>query len=96
LALLAAVREACGTAADRPPAGTPDFNGRAMVDRVLSELAKTRGVTLVIDDLHELNTPQALAQLTRLLTSLPLNVHAVLATRRDLRLGCINCAWQAS
>jgi len=40
----------------------------------------------VIDDLHELNCPEALAQLTSLLTNLPAHVHAVLATRRDLRL----------
>ena len=42
---------------------------------------------LVIDDLHELHSPEALAQLTRLLTNLPPNVHAILATRHDLRLG---------
>ncbi len=41
---------------------------------------------LVIDDLHELASPDALAQLTRLLTNLPGDVHAVLATRRDLPL----------
>jgi LuxR family maltose regulon positive regulatory protein len=41
---------------------------------------------LVIDDLHELTSPDALAQLTRLLVNLPPNVHAILATRRDLRL----------
>ncbi len=58
-----------------------------MVDRVLSELAEARGgITLVVDDLHELNSPEALAQLTRLLTSLSPNAHAILATRRDLRL----------
>ena len=58
-----------------------------MVDRVLSELEDHRGrVALVIDDLHELHSPEALVQLTRLLTSLPPNAHAVLATRRDLRL----------
>jgi LuxR family maltose regulon positive regulatory protein len=58
-----------------------------MVDRVLSELAEARGdITLVIDDLHELTSPDALAQLTRLLVNLPPNVHAILATRRDLRL----------
>ena len=59
-----------------------------MVDRVLSELADARGgVTLVIDDLHELTSPEALAQLTRLLTNLPPHVHAILTTRHDLRLG---------
>jgi LuxR family maltose regulon positive regulatory protein len=58
-----------------------------MVDRVLAELAGHHGrVILVIDDLHELHSPEALAQLTRLLTDLPANVHAILATRRDLRL----------
>jgi LuxR family maltose regulon positive regulatory protein len=87
LALLGAVRQASGTTRDQPPTGTPDFDGRAMVDRVLSELAEARGdITLVIDDLHELTSPDALAQLTRLLVNLPPNVHAILATRRDLRL----------
>ena len=55
---------------------------------MLSELADARGgVTLVIDDLHELTSPEALAQLARLLTDLPLDVHAILTTRHDLRLG---------
>ena len=88
LALLHAVRHACGSASGaEPPAATPEFNGRAIVDRVLSALADHQGrVILVIDDLHGMNSPEALAQLTRLLTSLPPHVHAVLATRRDLRL----------
>jgi LuxR family transcriptional regulator, maltose regulon positive regulatory protein len=88
LALLSAVRHASGTTSGtEPPAATPEFNGRAMVDRTLSELEDHRGrVALVIDDLHELHSPEALAQLTRLLTNLPPNAHAVLATRRDLRL----------
>ncbi len=89
LALLDAVRHASATASRaEPPAATPDFNAPAMVDQVLSELADARdGITLVIDDLHELTSPEALAQLTRLLTNLPPNVHAILTTRHDLRLG---------
>ena len=88
LALLGAVRQACGTTRDEQPAATLDFNGRAMVDRVLAELAEHPGrVVLVIDDVHELASTEALAQLTQLLTNLPPGVHAVLATRRDLRLG---------
>jgi LuxR family transcriptional regulator, maltose regulon positive regulatory protein len=88
LALLSAVRDASETTSGaEPPAATPDFNGQAMVDRVLSELADAHeGVTLVIDDLHELNSPKALAQLARLLTNLPPHVHAILTTRHDLRL----------
>jgi LuxR family transcriptional regulator, maltose regulon positive regulatory protein len=88
LALLDAFRQATGTdSGAEPPAATPDFNAPAMVDRVLSELADARSsVTLVIDDLHELTSPEALAQLTRLLTSLPPQVHAILTTRHDVRL----------
>jgi LuxR family maltose regulon positive regulatory protein len=88
LALLDAVRHASATAGRaEPPAATPNFNAPAMVDRVLSELADARGdITLVIDDLHELTSPDALAQLTRLLTNLPGDVHVVLTTRHDLQL----------
>jgi LuxR family transcriptional regulator, maltose regulon positive regulatory protein len=89
LALLGAVRQATG--ADNgaeSPAATPDFNAPAMAGRVLSELADARGgVTLVVDDLHELNSPEALAQLTQLLTSLAPQVHAILTARHDVRLG---------
>ena len=88
LALLNAVRHVSGPASRAEAlAATPSFDGRAMVDRVLAELADHHGrVILVIDDLHELSSPEALAQLTRLLTNLPPHVHAMLATRRDLRL----------
>ena len=87
LALISAVRDASGTTSGEPPAATPDFNAPAMAGRVLSELADARdGITLVIDDVHELHSQEALAQLTRLLISLPPNAHAILTTRRDLRL----------
>ena len=89
LALLDAVRQATGAdSGAEPSAATPDFNAPAMAGRVLSELAEARdGVTLVVDDLHELNSPEALAQLTRLLTNLPPHAHAILTTRHDVRLG---------
>jgi LuxR family maltose regulon positive regulatory protein len=88
LALLDAVRHASATTGRaESQAATPDFNAPAMVDRVLAELADARAdITLVIEDLHELNSPEALAQLTRLLMNLPPRVHALLTTRRDLRL----------
>jgi LuxR family transcriptional regulator, maltose regulon positive regulatory protein len=88
LAVLEAVCDAAAVAcpAERP-AATPDFNAPAMVDRVLSELADAdTGITLVIDDLHELNSAAAVDQLSRLLTSLPPDTHALLTTRHDLRL----------
>jgi len=89
LALLGAVRRAAGAGGGaEPPAGTPEFNGPAMAGRVLAELAGARGgLTLVVDDLRELNSPEALAQLAGLLAGLPPRVHAILATRHDVRLG---------
>jgi LuxR family transcriptional regulator, maltose regulon positive regulatory protein len=82
LALLGAVRAATGGAEPPPPAA--EFNGQAMVDKVLSELAASGGpFVLIIDDLHELSSAEANEQLTALLTSLPPDVHAVVATRRD-------------
>jgi LuxR family maltose regulon positive regulatory protein len=89
LALLDAVRHSTGAdSGAEPPAATPDFNAPAMADRVLSELADARSsVTLVIDDLHELTSPEALAQLTLLLKNLPPQAHAILTTRHDVRLG---------
>jgi len=89
LALLDGVRQATDAAGSAEPAAAmPEFNARAMVDRVLSELAEARGpLTLVIEDLHELASPGALAaELTRLLTNLPPGVHAIVSTRHDLRL----------
>jgi LuxR family transcriptional regulator, maltose regulon positive regulatory protein len=86
LALLDAVRHATGANSGAElPAATPEFNAPAMAGRVLSELAG--GITLVIDDLHELTSPEALAQLTRLLANLPPHAHAILTTRHDVRLG---------
>jgi LuxR family maltose regulon positive regulatory protein len=85
VALLAAVRAAAG-AAESPPAA-PGFNGQAMADRVLSELAAVGApIVLIIDDLHELDSAEAVGQLTELLTSLPPNARAVVATRYDLPL----------
>jgi LuxR family maltose regulon positive regulatory protein len=88
LELLNAIRRASRTAGPTEPAvPTPAFNEAAIVDRVLGELAEYPGLlTLVIDDLHELDSSETLAELTRLLVGLPAHVNALLATRHDLRL----------
>jgi LuxR family maltose regulon positive regulatory protein len=87
LAVLGAIRAASGTGEGEQLAATPDFNEAAIGERVLAEFAKHRDRTfLVIDDLHELASPEALRQLTHLLEKLPPQVHAILATRRDLPL----------
>ena len=89
LTVLAAVRAAAGAGgggAPLPPA-TPGSSGSALVDRVVSELEESRDrVVLVIDDAHELTSPEATGQLTALLTRLPAGVSAIVATRRDLPL----------
>ena len=85
LALLGAVRATTGGAEPSPVA--PGFNGQAMVDKVLSELAAPgEPFVLIIDDLHELSSAEATEQLTALLTNLPPDAHAIVATRRDLPL----------
>ena len=95
LALLGAVRAATG-GAESPPAA-PGFNGQAMVDKVLSELAASGGpFVLIIDDLHELSSAEAAGQLTSLLMSLPPGVHAVVATRRDPLCACTSSGWPGS
>jgi LuxR family transcriptional regulator, maltose regulon positive regulatory protein len=88
LAVLSAIRQPSGAPGEREQlAATPDFNQEAIADRVRSELAEHCDRTfLIIDDLHELTSPEALTQLTRLLERLPQHVHAILATRRDLPL----------
>jgi LuxR family transcriptional regulator, maltose regulon positive regulatory protein len=84
LALLSAVRAAAGTDGGGQPPVTPGFSSGAMVDKVLSELSVSSGpFVLIIDDLHELGSPEAAGQLTELLTSLPQGVHAIVSTRRD-------------
>ena len=88
IAVLSAIRQAHGTSGEGEQlAATPGFSEGAMSDRVRLELAAHRDRTfLVIDDLHELTSPEALTRLTRLLENLPGHVHAILATRRSLPL----------
>jgi LuxR family maltose regulon positive regulatory protein len=67
---------------------TPDFDGERLVRRLLSELdALDAPVVLVIDDLHELVSPDAQAQLEVLLAQRPRLLCVVLATRHDPSLG---------
>jgi LuxR family maltose regulon positive regulatory protein len=88
MAVLSAIRRAHGiTAEGEQLAATPGFNQAGIIDRVRSELVQDRDRTfLIIDDLHELTSPEALSQLTALLEKLPPQVHVILATRRNLPL----------
>ena len=60
------------------------LDGDQLVARVVSQVAEQpEPVVLIIDDLHELKSADALAQLERLLATLPSSVRAVLSSRRD-------------
>src|SRR5246500_3911455 len=66
----------------------PDLDGWAVVERLLKDLAPLAGrLWLVIDDVHELGSAEALAQLELLVMRAPPELRFVLATRHDLRLG---------
>jgi LuxR family maltose regulon positive regulatory protein len=89
LTMLGAVRAAAGAGEGgaRLPPATPGSSGSEVADKVLSELEESGDpFVLVIDDLHELSSPEAAGQLTALLTRLPAGVRAIVATRRDLPL----------
>ncbi|MFD7155524.1 LuxR C-terminal-related transcriptional regulator [Kribbella sp. NPDC059898] len=80
LALLTAVQETTGST--QPPPSSPGFDATAMVDTVRSELG-AGAIVLIIDDLHELTSADAITQLSTLLTTLPPEAHVVIATRGE-------------
>ena len=84
-AVLDAIRSLAPSADLRAqPAATAGFDGDQVVDMVLSELAEqVEPVVLIIDDLHELRSAEALAQLEQLLAVLPSPARVVLSSRRD-------------
>src|SRR3954470_22412274 len=66
------------------PRATAALDGDELFDRVLSELAEqVEPIVLIVDDLHELRSVEALAQLEHLLANLPSSAHTVLSSRRD-------------
>jgi LuxR family transcriptional regulator, maltose regulon positive regulatory protein len=70
------------------PTPAPEFDGSGIVDRVVAQLAEVdEPLVIVVDDLHELESVEALNQFEELLERLPPGVRVVLATRRDPRLG---------
>jgi LuxR family maltose regulon positive regulatory protein len=84
-AVLDAIRSpACSIDPDKQPAATAALDDDEVVDRVLSELGEhIERVVLIIDDLHELRSADALAQLEHVLAMLPSSARVVLSSRRD-------------
>jgi LuxR family transcriptional regulator, maltose regulon positive regulatory protein len=77
-----------GSALVRALTAAPDLDGWTVVERLLDDLASLEDrVWLVIDDLHELSSPEAQRQLELLIMRAPPALRFVLVTRHDLRLG---------
>jgi LuxR family transcriptional regulator, maltose regulon positive regulatory protein len=89
LAVLDALRQTIpGSALVRELTTAPDLDGWTIVERLLKDLAPLADrLWLVIDDLHELGSAEALRQLELLVMRSPQELRLVLATRHDVRLG---------
>src|ERR1700722_5210889 len=89
LSVLGALRDTvAGSGLVRELTAAPDLDGWAVVERLLKDLAPLADrLWLVIDDVHELRSGDALAQLELLVMRAPPELRFVLATRHDLRLG---------
>jgi LuxR family transcriptional regulator, maltose regulon positive regulatory protein len=67
---------------------TPGFRGDAMVESLLLDLRSlAEPEVLVVDDLHELRSQEALRLLERFLEQVPARLEVVLATRKEPELG---------
>jgi LuxR family maltose regulon positive regulatory protein len=84
-AVLGAIRRpARSTEPETQLAETAALDGDQVVDAVVSELAEQVGpFVLIIDDLHELRSADAVTQLEQLLAILPSSARVVLSSRRD-------------
>src|SRR6185312_8561549 len=89
LSVLGALRgTSAGSGLVRELTAAPGLDGWTVVERLLKDLAPLADrLWLVIDDVHELGSAEALAQLELLVMRAPPELRFVLATRHDLRLG---------
>src|ERR1700750_2478968 len=89
LSVLGALRRTDpGSALVRPLTAAPDMDGWAIAERLMEDLSRLEArVWLVIDDVHELDSDEALRQLELLVMRGPPELRFVLATRHDVRLG---------
>jgi LuxR family maltose regulon positive regulatory protein len=89
LAVLGALRQTDpGATLVRPLTAAPDMDGWAIAERLMKDLARLEDrIWLVIDDVHELNSGEALRQLELLIMRGPQELRFILATRHDVQLG---------
>ena len=88
LHLIDALADAAGDEVVERVSPAPGFAGAAVAQRLLDQLERVEApLALVIDDLHELDSDDALEWLEALLTRLPAQLRVVLATREEPALG---------
>jgi LuxR family maltose regulon positive regulatory protein len=89
VSVVGALRDtAPGATLVRELTAAPELDGWGIVERLLDDLASLdERVWLVIDDLHELRSDEALRQLELLVMRAPAFLRLVLATRHDLHIG---------
>ena len=88
ISVLDALRDTIpGSKLVRPLTGAPELDGWAVLERLLEDLGGLHDpLWLVIDDVYELRSAEALAQLELLLIRAPAELRFVLLTRGDVRL----------
>jgi LuxR family maltose regulon positive regulatory protein len=89
LSVVGALRQTTpGSALVQALTAAPDLDGWAITERLLKDLAPQGDrIWLMIDDVHELGSAEALRQLELLLMRAPPELRFVLATRHDVQLG---------
>src|SRR5215472_7384002 len=81
-------RTSAGSGLVRELTPAPGLDGWAITELLLKDLASLQDrIWLVIDDVHELGSADALRQLELLLLRAPRQLRFVLATRQDVQLG---------
>jgi LuxR family transcriptional regulator, maltose regulon positive regulatory protein len=88
LHLLDALADAAGDDVIERVSPAPGFAGAVVLERLLAQLERLdEPVQVVIDDLHEVDSEDALAWLETLLARLPAALRVVVATREEPTLG---------
>ena len=88
LSLIDALADAAGDEVIERVSPAPSFAGAAVVERFVAQLDRLEEpLELVIDDLHELGSEDALAWLEVLLARVPAQLRVLLATRKEAALG---------
>jgi LuxR family transcriptional regulator, maltose regulon positive regulatory protein len=88
---------AAGSALVRPLTAAPDLDGWAVVERLVTDLARLEDrLWLVIDDAHLLDPGGVLPQLELLVLRAPPQLRFVVAAGMICGWGCTGCGWRGS